>query len=91
MSTRRAVTAEDLEPAEPAGRHEHAFSRTMIHIDIKKLGRFDRVTGDRTASPTAAASAVYLAIDDASLDMSEISKTGGGIHCMARALKRIPA
>ena len=27
----------------------------------------------------------------AAVDMSEISKTGGGIHCMAQALKREPA
>ncbi|MGF7160488.1 N-dimethylarginine dimethylaminohydrolase [Rhodoligotrophos appendicifer] len=26
----------------------------------------------------------------AEIDMSEISKTGGGIHCMAQALKRVP-
>jgi N-dimethylarginine dimethylaminohydrolase len=26
----------------------------------------------------------------AEVDMSEISKTGGGIHCMAQALRRIP-
>ena len=27
----------------------------------------------------------------AEVDMSEISKTGGGIHCMAQSLKRVPA
>jgi N-dimethylarginine dimethylaminohydrolase len=27
----------------------------------------------------------------AEVDMGEISKTGGGIHCMAQALKRVPA
>ncbi len=27
----------------------------------------------------------------AELDMSEISKTGGGIHCMAQSLRRVPA
>jgi N-dimethylarginine dimethylaminohydrolase len=26
----------------------------------------------------------------AEVDMSEISKTGGGIHCMAQALRRDP-
>jgi N-dimethylarginine dimethylaminohydrolase len=26
--------------------------------------------------------------DVAAIDMSEISKTGGGIHCMAQALRR---
>jgi N-dimethylarginine dimethylaminohydrolase len=30
-------------------------------------------------------------IEVAEVDVSEISKTGGGIHCMAQALRRIPA
>jgi len=42
----------DIEPAEPVRRYERAHPGEMIHIDIKKLGRFDRVghriTGDRT-------------------------------------------
>jgi transposase InsO family protein len=42
----------DLEPAEPVRRYEHEHPGDMIHIDIKKLGRFDqighRMTGDRT-------------------------------------------
>ena len=42
----------DLEPAAPVRRYERAHPGELIHIDIKKLGRFDRVghriTGDRT-------------------------------------------
>ena len=42
----------DLEPAEPERRYERATPGEMIHLDIKKLGRFNRVghriTGDRT-------------------------------------------
>ena len=42
----------DLEPAEPVRRYECERPGDMIHIDIKKLGRFDqpghRITGDRT-------------------------------------------
>jgi hypothetical protein len=41
-----------LEPAEPVRRYEREKPGEMIHIDIKKLGRFNRVghriTGDRT-------------------------------------------
>jgi len=41
----------DLEPAEPVRRYERQNLGEMIHIDIKKLGRFERVghriTGDR--------------------------------------------
>lgn len=42
----------DLEPAVPVRRHGHDKPGDMIHIDIKKLGRLERighrVTGDRT-------------------------------------------
>src|SRR6202041_2239544 len=42
----------DLEPAEPVVRYERATPGELIHIDIKKLGRFEqvghRITGDRT-------------------------------------------
>ncbi len=41
----------DLEPAEPVRRYEREHPGELIHIDIKKLGRFDkvghRITGDR--------------------------------------------
>jgi len=41
----------DLEPAEPVRRYERAAPGEMIHIDIKKLGRFDqighRITGKK--------------------------------------------
>ena len=42
-----------LEPAEPVRRYEREHPGELIHIDIKKLGRFERVghriTGDRAA------------------------------------------
>ncbi|WP_027058434.1 IS481 family transposase, partial [Mesorhizobium loti] len=41
----------DIEPAEPVRRYEREHPGEMIHIDIKKLGRFERIghriTGDR--------------------------------------------
>lgn len=41
----------DLEPAEPVRRYERAAPGELIHLDIKKLGRFQRaghrITGDR--------------------------------------------
>ena len=44
----------DLEPAEPVRRYERGKPGEMIHIDIKKLGKFNRVghriTGDRHRS-----------------------------------------
>ena len=46
----------NLEPAEPVRRYERAHPGEMIHIYIKKLGRFTqpghRITGDRTSQRT---------------------------------------
>ncbi len=42
----------DLDPAEPARRYEYDAPGGLIHLDTKKLGRFEavghRITGDRT-------------------------------------------
>jgi transposase InsO family protein len=67
----------DLEPGEPVRRYERAHPGEMIHIDIKKLGRFmavgHRITGDRTgqSSPRGRGQGagwefVHVCIDDAS-------------------------
>ena len=61
----------DLEPAEPERRYERENPGEIIHIDIKKLGRFERVghriTGDR-AGPNKSRGAgwdfVHVCIDD---------------------------
>jgi transposase InsO family protein len=59
-----------LEPAEPVRRYERARPGEMIHIDIKKLGRFaqagHRVTGQRQGCRNAGAGweFVHVAIDD---------------------------
>ncbi len=62
-----------LEPAEPVRRYEREHPGELIHIDIKKLGRFERVghriTGDRTPpnkSRGAGWEFVHVCIDDAS-------------------------
>src|SRR3954466_1939505 len=62
-----------LEPAEPPRRYERDRPGELIHIDIKKLGRFDRtghrITGKRTGVATSRGSGweyVHVAIDDAS-------------------------
>ena len=61
----------DLEPAEPVRRYERAKPGEMIHIDIKKLGRFTqpghRITGDRTSQGTGRNKGweyVHVCIDD---------------------------
>ena len=68
-----------LEPAEPVQRYERDKPGELIHIDIKRLARFERtghrITGDRTA-PNSRGSGweyLHLAIDDHSrLAYSEI-------------------
>jgi len=61
-----------LEPAEPVRRYEREKPGEVIHIDIKKLGRFDRIghriTGDRRQGNSRGAGweFVHVSIDDAS-------------------------
>jgi len=59
----------NLEPVEPTTRYEHERPGDLLHLDIKKLGRFrrpgHRVTGDRQQdSPGAGWEYVHVAIDD---------------------------
>ena len=62
-----------LEPAEPVRRYEREQPGELIHIDIKKLGSFDRIghriTGDRTGQSNGRGVGwefVHVCIDDAS-------------------------
>ncbi len=61
----------DLEPAEPVRRYERDRPGEMIHIDIKKLGRFNRVghpnTKDRTGQSNSRGIGweyVHVCVDD---------------------------
>lgn len=58
-----------LEPARPANRYEHPAPGDLLHLDIKKLGRFERpghrVTGNRQQKNRGAGwEYVHIAIDD---------------------------
>jgi transposase InsO family protein len=60
-----------LEPAEPVRRYERDRPGEMIHIDIKKLGRFNRIghriTGDRRGQSNSRGVGweyVHVAVDD---------------------------
>lgn len=72
-----------LEPAEPPRRYQRERPGELIHIDIKKLGRFDRtghrITGKKTGIASSRGSGwefVHVAIDDASrIAFSRIMKT----------------
>jgi transposase InsO family protein len=61
-----------LEPAEPVRRYEREHPGELIHIDIKKLGRFDhvghRITGDKKQGESRGAGweFVHVCIDGAS-------------------------
>jgi transposase InsO family protein len=71
-----------LEPAEPIRRYERQHPGELIHIDIKKLGKFNRIghriTGDRTGQSNARGIGwefVHICIDDASrIAFSQIMK-----------------
>lgn len=59
----------DLQPADPVQRYEREVPGELLHIDIKKLGRFEqvghRITGDRTKSTSNAGwDFVFVAVDD---------------------------
>jgi len=61
----------DLTPAEPVRRYERDRPGEMIHLDIKKLGRFNkvghRITGDRTGQSNSRGIGwefVHVCIDD---------------------------
>ena len=62
-----------LEPAEPPRRYQRQRPGELIHIDIKKLGKFNRIghriTGDRTGQSKSRGIGweyVHVCIDDAS-------------------------
>lgn len=72
-----------LEPAEPVRRYERERPGELIHIDIKKLGKFNRIghriTGDRTGQSNSRGVGwefVHVCIDDASrIAFSRVMKT----------------
>jgi transposase InsO family protein len=60
-----------LEPVEPVRRYEREHPGELVHIDIKRLGRFERVghriTGDRQSKSRGVGwEYVHVCIDDAS-------------------------
>src|SRR6516225_6666326 len=75
-----------LEPAEPIRRYEREHPGELIHIDIKKLGKFNRIghriTGDRTRQSNQRSRGqgpgweyVHVCIDDASrIAFSQVMK-----------------
>ena len=88
----------DLEPTAPVIRYERQHPGEMIHLDIKKLGRFDRIghriTGDRTGQSNSRGIGweyLHRAIDDHSrLAYSEIlpnEKRGSCLRFLFNALR----
>jgi len=72
-----------LQPAEPPRRYQRERAGELIHIDIKKLGKFNRIghriTGDRTGQSNSRGVGwefVHVCIDDASrIAFSRVMKT----------------
>jgi transposase len=79
-----------LDPAAPARCYERAQPGELIHIDIKKLGRFERtghrIAGDRTGQSNSRGIGweyLHLAIDDRSrLACSEIQPDETRASCL---------
>ncbi len=87
-----------LEPSEPMRRYERERPGELIHIDIKKLGRFERtghrITGDRAGQSNGRGIGweyLHLAVDDHSrLAYSEIladEKRGSCLTFLFNALR----
>jgi transposase InsO family protein len=85
----------NLEPAKPVQRYEYAAPGGLLHLDIKKLGRFrrpgHRVTGDRRQdSPGAGWEYVHVAIDDHSrIAFSSIHSDESGPSACSALLKAV--
>ena len=89
----------DLEPAEPVIRYERDKPGEMIHLDIKKLGRFNkaghRITGDRSGQSNSRGVGwefVHVCIDDHSriafADIRPDEKKESAIASLKAALAR---
>jgi transposase InsO family protein len=73
LKAARLSRMKDVDPKPPTRRYERDKPGDMIHLDIKKLGRFDRVghriTGDRRGQSNARGIGwehVHVCVDDAS-------------------------
>ena len=81
----------DIDPAEPVRRYERKHPGEMIHLDIKKLGKFNRIghriTGDRTGQSNSRGIGweyVHVAIDDHSrLSFTQIHADEKAISAIA--------
>ena len=78
-----------LEPAEPVRRYERAAPGEIVHIDIRKLGKFNRIgrriTGDRTGQSNTRGVGwehVHLVDDHSRLAYSEISPDEKRTSCL---------
>jgi transposase InsO family protein len=58
----------DLEPCEPVRRYEHQRPGDLVHIDIKRLGRIERlgkrIPGGARGTVRAGYEALFVAVDD---------------------------
>jgi transposase InsO family protein len=87
----------DLEPKAPVVRYERRHPGELVHVDIKKLGKFERcghrITGDRHGQSAARGIGwefVHVCIDDASrLAYVEVLDDEQGPTCAAFLLRAV--
>jgi transposase InsO family protein len=85
----RLSRARDLDPPPPARRYEHACPGDLLHLDIKKLGRFGcvghRIHGERKRHvPNGGWEYVHVAIDDHSrIAFSQVAPNEQGASAAA--------
>ena len=86
-----------LDPVEPPNRYQRRHAGDLIHVDVKKLGRFDqpghRIHGDRRRNtPRAGWEYLHVAVDDATrLAYAEVLNEGETAETTAAFLERAVA
>lgn len=84
-----------LQPPLPPNRYERRHAGELVHLDIKKLARFERpghrVHGDRRRNtPNAGWEDLHVAVDDATrLAYAEVLDEGETAHAVVGMLRRL--
>ena len=81
---RRRLSRMAIEPPAPAVRYERAEPGEMIHLDIKKLGRFEQVGHRITGDPSSRATEEPAKGSAGSMSMSHR-------RCLTPGLRQHPA
>lgn len=85
---RHGCSRQAVQPRPPANRYEYAAPGELVHLDIKKLGRFwhvgKRIVGGKNNSRNAGWSYAHVAVDDHSRHAQvELRRSETGKDCTA--------